>query len=709
MNWRSSHVELHNLRFFGETDKWKEIAAIQEAERFCRSPWHNVDGQDVPVGIQWSTYDTRWYAWEERNIIADVEFAGFDEGQSPGCTQGVPLLLKGQWWGEIDFFGSPHYNYPTTISNFNVNDADDHIMNACWGAERFGTNDVLMEIKEGPGVLISSTDHMIDMAEFAGATCTSHEGCVSTCAPACLRQVEFGVAKEASTNMVLRVKNDATGDTVDIESNIYRGEGQVHSHRHRYFYVALPIGEFTVYFIDKDTNEIRWPIFVSEKWEQAPSCDTHANPGDVTIHVPELPEGYCDELIRNGDMESGSMAPWNLDDEFTRIELVPGGGFDGSTGLAHRNRRSEWNSFGQFLDQRCIKAYAGKQFEITAQVRLFNKDTGEPMDCDPNSNEPSQGCPEVSLVRWFSDPDAPPVRHIAARTQNPMAETLRDYNKDTFNTLHGLFNVKQNLNDAFMIYFEIEGFSRNADIVVDNVSISPLVDYDSPSRCDDLAINGGLELGNDKFWDTHYSSNPLILVQGKDGPDDLAISMPDRFNQNQSPRMTLKTGCLEEGERYIAEVNFKITDEDGEVVACTPRPNRRWFDPEIECPNIKEFHDGVMDDGEEFRTYIELANGVTPASADGWSNGGPPIAADGWYSARGAFYATAKQERADKILVWLEMLDPKYSLTMDEMHIRPIEDACENLILNPNFENDLSFWSKSFDLHIILCHVMFSV
>ena len=57
-------------------------------------------------------------------------------------------------------------------------------MNACWGAERFGTNDVLMEIKEGPGVLISSTDHMIDMAEFAGATCTSHEGCVSTCAPA---------------------------------------------------------------------------------------------------------------------------------------------------------------------------------------------------------------------------------------------------------------------------------------------------------------------------------------------------------------------------------------------------------------------------------------------------------------------------------------------------------------------------------------------
>ena len=86
MNWRSSHVELHNLRFFGETDKWKEIAAIQEAERFCRSPWHNVDGQDVPVGIQWSTYDTRWYAWEERNIIADVEFAGFDEGQSPGCT-----------------------------------------------------------------------------------------------------------------------------------------------------------------------------------------------------------------------------------------------------------------------------------------------------------------------------------------------------------------------------------------------------------------------------------------------------------------------------------------------------------------------------------------------------------------------------------------------------------------------------------------------
>lgn len=99
------------------------------------------------------------------------------------------------------------------------------------------------------------------------------------------------------------------------------------------------------------------------------------------------------------------------------------------------------------------------------------------------------------------------------------------------------------------------------------------------------------------------------------------------------------------------------------------------------CPEIRSYHEG---NGVR-AGYMTMGNAIVPTRSDGWS------------VAKGAFYALDNQVDAHRIRTWLEDEPTMYDITMDDFHIKPvpIDEACSNLVLNPTFDGDLSFWSKS--------------
>ena len=721
--YRNNGIALRNLKIRGESNEFNDVASSQNAERFCHDQYSNDPKDNTPMGIYWMTYN-RW-GHDRRNELTGLDLAGFGDETNPGCAGGTGLYIRSQSGGSISEGGSPHFAFKTTFgaettiagdvevsigSNRRLVAASDASMiNACFGEEKLGVDDILMDIEDGasvngivgPGVVISNTPKMINMIQAFSPdiTCTRYdESCVAICAQTCVRQVEFRVEKESSKDMKMLITNNADNSTAVVDGMIYLGGDQLHRGRSRYFYAALPAGDFTVAFgvFDADGNfNVGYPMYIIEKWEDAPTCAGHANPGDVTIDEgPDPAEGgdaYCSELIRNGDGESGSIEPWNHNGN-GKVELVPGAGVDGSNAIQLKGRSRDWGGLGLYLDQRCVRRNLGKMYEIKADIRLFEKSDGTtPRICNPNDSSSSTGCPEILFEKYYrkkwAKKSLDKIDYTSSASYAPFAEVVRDVDPSGFRTIHGTMTFTDNHLDSESIFLSIRNVNSNANIVIDNLSMKPFgaSDPTDASAADDLTSNGGLEKGNAMYWDTFGSEKPMELVPGAGGAGDLAIKMTGRTSTHHSPMQTLKSGIMKSGERYIAEVKFKMTDSTGNAVACVPQTedSHLYTDAEraIKCPEIRSYHEGNgVRSG-----YMTMGNAIVPTRSEGWS------------VAKGAFYAVDNQANAHRIRAWLEDEPTMYDITMDDFHIKPvpIDEACSNLVLNPTFDDDLSFWSKS--------------
>ena len=717
---RNNGIALRNLKIRGESDEFNGVASSQNAERFCHDQYSNDPKDQRPMGIYWMSYN-RW-DHGRRNELTGLDIAGFGDETNPGCTGGTGLFIRSQNGGSINEGGSPHFAFKTTLgdhttiagdvkTNIGSNrrlvaaNSDASMINACYGQDRLGVDDILMDIEDGasvngifgPGVVISNTPKMMNMVQAFSPeiACTEYaESCVAVCAQTCLRQVEFRVEKESSKDMQMVITNNADNSTIAVDGMIYLGGDQLYRGRSRYFYAALPEGDFTVSFVDGN-GDVGYPMYVIEKWEDAPTCAGHANPGDVTIDEGPEPavgwDAYCSELIRNGDAESGSLEPWNHNGN-GKVELVASGGVDGSSAVQLKSRSRDWGGFGMYLDQRCVKRSLGKTYEIKGEIRLFEKSDGvTPRSCNPNDSWSGTGCPEILFEKYYRrgsyKESMDRIDETSWSSYYPFAEMVRDVDPSGFSTIHGIMTFTHDHLDSESTFLSIRNVNSNANIVIDNLSMKPYGAFDStdPSACDDLTSNGGLERGDAMFWDTFGSEKQMVLVEGAGGSGDLAIKMVGRDRTHHSPMQTLKRGCMKPGDRYVAEVKFKMTDRDtGATVACVPQTedSNRYTDEEraITCPEIRAHHEGNGVWG-----YMTMGNVVVPARSEGWN------------VAKGAFYALDNQINAHRLRAWLEDEPTRYDITMDDFHIRPVpmSEACSNLVLNPTFDGDLSFWSES--------------
>eukprot|EP00957_Ditylum_brightwellii_P170462 12975451-Ditylum_brightwellii.AAC.1 len=74
------------------------------------------------------------------------------------------------------------------------------------------------------------------------------------------------------------------------------------------FSASLPSGTYVAEFQDA-ACQVVWPCYIQECWDSEPACNDYPTAADITLVVPQLLEGECDDIVLNGNME-GSYKPW---------------------------------------------------------------------------------------------------------------------------------------------------------------------------------------------------------------------------------------------------------------------------------------------------------------------------------------------------------------------------------------------------------------
>lgn len=313
-----------------------------------------------------------------------------------------------------------------------------------------------------------------------------------------------------------------------------------------------------------------------------------------------------------------------------------------------------------------MKKNVGKTYEFKAWVKLVDL-SGNPVECNPSDTHPNRGCPSLTLKKTTLDDTK--TTYIDSY-QHYVATLLPPFQKGEFNLIHGIFFVDDSMASAETVYFSIERFNRNHNIIIDDVSMTPI-----ESSCNDLVRNGKLSNGDALYWSIWQGGN-IEMVQGFDGSDDFALKVYGRWHWNHGPAQNIKMGCLEEGTRYIVKTKFRLENPSGQQVNCDPFGWAR----QTKCPNIQI----IATQPEGNNVYVSVATMGAPHSDQAWD------------SLAGYFYATNQLTRAVKLIAVITGAFPSLSITVDNFEIIPYPQECDNAALNPSFDDgSADFWQTN--------------
>ena len=456
--------------------------------------------------------------------------------------------------------------------------------------------------------------------------CTAYpDQCLVYCENTCLRTVTYAIDPAGTEGYKLRVcKSDDQGRcTLTEETYWYRDEGDEfetlmynsRAERPRYFTATLPKGSYQAEFLD-NFGKSTWPSFVVEKYEEV-LCPNALEDGSVTIVIPEASDSKCNNLIRNGDAEASSTDHTFWLHRRGGIVLRPGQGIGGSNAFATiEDDSTRFDSVAQYFDTRCLTLNAGRQYEITAWVKLVDENSGEVHICDPEEED----CPQVGLYGETSEGEY--------WDEQPVA-TLIPYIRDgDYQMVQGLFDVTDEIADASSVLLYIRRHTRRLTMFVDNVSVripgtfdetppptigplpspteeppslsegppsptegppSPTNENPSPSpeppfptniggdnggsggstngvangMCGNMVSNGDLSIGDTSLWNDSDEDELTLVSPGYSGVSDLALSsFEGRMEQD------LRNSDFNLGENYIASGRFRLVGEDGSGIAC---------------------------------------------------------------------------------------------------------------------------------------------
>ena len=563
--------EISNVSIHGETPVQRDLVETQGVPQLgCTNTW--------PVrGIYLTTY--RHYAGYGTTEINNVRFDDFN--QVSGCSGSAPLFFQ-------DTRKDEHFDFPTYLTNVTVIGGDENDLpyplrsvSACLAKSK-GIDDMLLTDLTGSfdpdtpssfGGVGSFVTDKVWMTAFAGGPCVSYpDMCMSYCRDTCLRTVSFFTDDSGTKDWTMRVtERGGQSRSVVVPNNYYNTYNNQNTLSSLYvmrrFSVSLPSGLFDVEFLDGGGN-IAWPTFAEEFWTEAPPCAGHANPGDVTVIVPDPPAGFCDDLIRNGDLESGDLwHPWQKSGG--NLEMAEGMGVGGSTALklGERSRSSDYG-MGQYLDTRCLRDNMFRQYEFRAYVKLYIDESF--FVCDPNSDDQNGlGCPEVSFRSQYYV-DIAKKDSFSRGYQYPKAEFVRPNNPDEFQLLQGVITIDDYnglpIEEKSSVFWSIENYKKNVDMIVDNVTFVPIDD-----SCNDLVLNGDFATGTSEYWRayrTHGNAKLEMVAGAGPGSEDKALKVYDKNHYSYGLMQYIKIGCLTAGERYVLRAKFKTEDASGVSVLC---------------------------------------------------------------------------------------------------------------------------------------------
>ena len=731
---RADNIRIKDATIIGYSDFYKKQVASQDLWHHC----HDWDG--ALVGIEFNYFQESITRFEPGTMIEDVRFSGFaDTGCFKSSGMRVDVREKrgiGNTWNEFTQMKSIQVLDDSPL--FDGQSARDALVNDVV------INDLDASLDPNParrlsvvnasayGVLVTNEEFM---TKLAGGACTEYPDMqYSYCSNTCLRTVHYLTDIFETEDIKLRaIDNNDPERFVDFPGNMqmdwgwYKQEdgswkaelnqwNNNHDYKNRVFSASLPSplpnpGDgytpgYTLKFIDTDGNQV-WPSYARKIIEPAPECPTWSDDA-LTVDVPPIASGECQDLIRNGDVDTfGNFTHWMHTSGGAKH--AEGAGIDGSSAVASISRWSHWQQLSQYLDSRCVKAAVGRELEFKAWFRLEQKIDGEwvPYTCNPDSRDYEKGCP---LVRMYmkkydssqADQDSRLERDYgsigAVRPMSPEGE---------YSMIHGTFIIDEQMAEYDTFFISIGRTKHKARIYIDNVSLKPLQQESltNPSTIGrstvgpvsrsvsgttesaPIILNGDFEDYNSTmYWMGRDRRAAIELVQdvGLNGENSTALRVFNRRDKYYGPAQYVNPHDFVANQEYEVSFQYKLTHgESGDSVICDPSYGGWDY---RRCPIARFYADAGPNGGG--RSYPHIGSVVSPGTSE-----------NPWGVVHGVFTPGSNLRNAYKSYFYAEYVHPDLDMTIDNVAITPYNfDCTSNIIQNSNFEQGhFAFWNKAGD------------
>jgi len=490
------------------------------------------------VGVRLDSYHDGSLFGATGSRIENTSFSGFGNGSCEGSSA-----------LHVDNEDAQYFDTRNRLERVTVTD-DSPKINLCDSEKQVAIRVVDGTFMDGtPGFLISDTE-----AIRAHPDCTDIPGmCAAFCPNTCLRTMTVMIPSTstyARGSLTLKVTGTlADGRSINpIEVQDFQDKEALEPQRessHGRFFVTLPAGgNYIARFVNTEDGSPTWPLYTNLKYEdKIQSC----GPDFESFIVDTLIPDQCEQLIQNGEFESGTSDHWRYVGHHGLEVVYNDGATESSTySLKAPNARGgAWVGPGQYLDTRCIEE--GYVYTIHAKVKLTDSTTGALLECNNDS------CPVATLR--FTNKLSEGSEHdweIVGR--------LETFDQE-WNTLSGSYVASDFAGSANSVFLYINGAEKGIDIQVDDVQLTRSEVTSMPSSSPTDAPS------------PLPTSAPSAMPVSADGPALFEGSNTDSIgfgadgsitleSTSQEPSTVLSTSAHQGDENGTLELVVKVSDRD---------------------------------------------------------------------------------------------------------------------------------------------------
>ena len=184
------------------------------------------------------------------------------------------------------------------------------------------------------------------------------------------------------------------------------------------------------------------------------------------VSVAPLPSD-CSELIINGDAEVGETPMfWRLfiKNDKSEIKIIKTDAENQA--FLVRGREHFFDGIGQPIDAKCMTL--GSKWKVEAEMRFFLAGTRIPIACNPLEQNSATGCPAIRVLTVKNGARVEDGRSY-------MTNTDSIWLADEFNLYESEFEITSAIAFGEEYLFGIRNFNEYWDLVIDNISVTPVL------------------------------------------------------------------------------------------------------------------------------------------------------------------------------------------------------------------------------------------
>ena len=289
--------------------------------------------------------------------------------------------------------------------------------------------------------------------------------------------------------------------------------------------------------------------------------------------VDRLQLATCnEELIRNGDFETGYSTFWDIYGtlKFNILTIATGKAIEVKEKSQNHHGILQWI----YMDKSCMNL--NDRYQITAKMRMKNAQ-GSYVDCDIRVTSGEHYCGRARIETRTSLP----MGNRNAYVGNVVAVAEDQY--DGWSIMTGTFTMNEfELNHLNMHLRFVDSPITNT-IIYDDISMVPI-----PMTCEEMILNPSFQ-GTSSFWKAdHYAVKYSIINDSGVGNSEYALlferTETEGYGTHHYLYQDLDVRCITQGEELEISAKFKILDDSDltKVLTCDTSDTSPYT--ETHCP-----------------------------------------------------------------------------------------------------------------------------